>query len=61
MTSAPVAAIAGVSAAAAYLDAKYHITKDLRGIRGQKTNQRAFEKTGMPPVAVTPCVTQAGD
>ncbi|KAH7398706.1 hypothetical protein DE146DRAFT_655357 [Phaeosphaeria sp. MPI-PUGE-AT-0046c] len=44
--AAPVAgAIAGVSAAAAYIDAKYHISKDLRGIRGQRANQRALEKT----------------
>jgi hypothetical protein len=43
---APVAgaAIAGVTAAAAYIDAKYHITKDIQGIRGQKAAARALEK-----------------
>ncbi|KAH7090391.1 hypothetical protein FB567DRAFT_519706 [Paraphoma chrysanthemicola] len=42
----PVAgAIAGVSAAAAYIDAKYHFTKDISGIRGQRANQRSLEKT----------------
>lgn len=40
----PVAgAIAGVSAAAAYIDAKYHISKDLRAIRGGKAAQRTLE------------------
>lgn len=43
---APVAgaAIAGVTAAAAYLDAKYHISKDIAGIRGQKAAARGVEK-----------------
>lgn len=46
--AAPVAgAIAGLTAAAAYLDAKYHISKDIRSIRGQKASQRALERTGM--------------
>ncbi|CAO2650946.1 Nn.00g092430.m01.CDS01 [Neocucurbitaria sp. VM-36] len=45
MALAPVAgAIAGVSAAAAYLDAKYHISKDIRALRGQRAAQRALEK-----------------
>ena len=43
--SVPVAgAIAGATAAAAYVDAKFHITKDIKGIRGQKATARALEK-----------------
>lgn len=45
-------AIAGVSAAAAYLDAKYHITKDIKGIRGMKAAQRDLTKTGNTPTAL---------
>ncbi|KAL6153426.1 putative NRPS-like protein biosynthetic cluster [Exserohilum turcicum] len=45
MALAPVAgAIAGVTAAAAYIDAKYHVSKDLAAIRGQKAAVRAIEK-----------------
>lgn len=47
---APIAgAIAGVTAAAAYIDAKYHITKDISAIRGQKATQRALDKNAKPP------------
>ncbi|KAF2848776.1 fatty acid transporter-like protein [Plenodomus tracheiphilus IPT5] len=47
---APVAgAIAGVSAAAAYIEAKYHITKDIGAIRDQKAAQRALDKNAKPP------------
>ena len=41
----PVAgAIAGTAAAAAYIDAKYHLSKDIRGILGARANQKALEK-----------------
>ncbi|KAF2741172.1 acetyl-CoA synthetase-like protein [Polyplosphaeria fusca] len=41
--AAPVAAaVAGAGAAAAYLDARFHISKDLQSIRDQKANQREF-------------------
>ncbi|CAI6339528.1 unnamed protein product [Periconia digitata] len=41
----PIAgAIAGVSAAAAYLDAKFHIRKDLTSIRGEAATESAFVK-----------------
>lgn len=43
MAFVPVAgAIAGATAAAAYLDAKLHISKDIRGIRAVKANERDF-------------------
>jgi hypothetical protein len=41
-------AIAGVTAAAAYIDAKYHITKDLKGQRVLKAAARDLEKNGKP-------------
>jgi acyl-CoA synthetase (AMP-forming)/AMP-acid ligase II len=37
-------ALAGATAAAAYLDARFHLTKDIAGIRGQKAAQRAIDK-----------------
>ncbi|KAF1997860.1 acetyl-CoA synthetase-like protein [Amniculicola lignicola CBS 123094] len=45
---APVAAaaIAGTTAAAAYLNAKYHISKDIKVIRGQKATEREFARQG---------------
>ena len=39
-------AIAGVSAAAAYLDAKYHIRKDLADIREKRKIAKIAEKQG---------------
>lgn len=48
----PVAgAIAGATAAAAYLDAKFHIRKDLNALRGFNASQREFEAACMlaPP------------
>lgn len=43
----PVAgAIAGASAAAAYLDAKFHIRKDLHSIRSTWATEREFRKAG---------------
>jgi acyl-CoA synthetase (AMP-forming)/AMP-acid ligase II len=45
MALVPVAgAIAGTAAAAAYIDAKYHLSKDVRGILGARANQKALEK-----------------
>jgi hypothetical protein len=45
VSKAPVAgAIAGVTAAAAYIDAKYHITKDLKSQRVLKAAARDLEK-----------------
>ncbi|KAF2190471.1 acetyl-CoA synthetase-like protein [Zopfia rhizophila CBS 207.26] len=42
---APVAAaIAGTTAAAAYLDAKFHISKDISSIRGSKAAEQEFAK-----------------
>lgn len=41
----PIAgAIAGVSAAAAYLDAKYHLRQDIATIRGDTATEREFAK-----------------
>jgi hypothetical protein len=37
-----------VTAAAAYIDAKYHITKDLKGQRVLKAAARDLEKNGKP-------------
>ena len=45
ITTAGVA-IAGVSAAAAYLDAKYHIRKDLADIRERRKGQKIAQKLG---------------
>lgn len=43
--SVPIAgALAGATAAAAYLDAKFHISKDVRSILGQRAAQRALDK-----------------
>jgi hypothetical protein len=39
-------AIAGVSAAAAYLDAKYHIRKDLADIREKRKVAKIAQKQG---------------
>lgn len=49
-TTATGAAIAGISAAAAYLDAKYHIRKDLADIIERKKSQKIAQELG----AVTP-------
>jgi hypothetical protein len=44
-TTVPVAgAIAGASAAAAYLDAKFHIRKDIRSIRGEAATEKEFAR-----------------
>lgn len=48
-TSVPVAgAIAGATAAAAYLDARFHIRKDLHSIRNVKATERDFQRAGKP-------------
>jgi hypothetical protein len=50
----PVAgAIAGASVAAAYLDAKFHITKDISTIRGVSRQERDFAKAGECPATTT--------
>jgi hypothetical protein len=55
---APLAAgLAGATAAAAYIDAKFHISKDVSGIRAQRANARALEKTGTPSLHITPHTT----
>ncbi|KAH7122390.1 hypothetical protein B0J11DRAFT_531371 [Dendryphion nanum] len=45
MALVPIAgAIAGASAAAAYLDAKFHIKKDITTIRGNRATESAFQR-----------------
>ena len=47
---APVAAaVAGATAAAAYLDARYHIRQDLQTIRLGKKVEKEFRKAGEAP------------
>ncbi|KAF2017209.1 fatty acid transporter-like protein [Aaosphaeria arxii CBS 175.79] len=47
MDLVPVAgAIAGATAAAAYIDAKFHITKDLQAIRRGKASEKEFARQG---------------
>lgn len=47
LTAVPVAgAIAGATAAAAYLDAKFHLTQDIRTIRGTRATESSFAKAG---------------
>lgn len=45
--AAPVAAIAGVSALAAYVNGKYHITQDLRAERKKKRAGEWYDGLGM--------------
>ncbi|KAF2873267.1 hypothetical protein BDV95DRAFT_569267 [Massariosphaeria phaeospora] len=48
MALVPVAgAIAGATAAAAYLDARFHLRQDLRGIRSAKATERDFARPGV--------------
>ena len=51
------AAIAGTSAAAAYLDAKFHISKDVGTIGRLKAGEAAYVKAGTP----NPCDSASRD
>ncbi|KAF2263382.1 acetyl-CoA synthetase-like protein [Lojkania enalia] len=47
MALAPIAAgVAGATAAAAYLDAKFHLSKDIRALRNVQASERDFKKNG---------------
>lgn len=47
IASGAAAAITGITAAAAYLDAKYHIRKDLRGWYESYEVRKVGERAGM--------------
>ena len=44
----PLATAAGITAAGAYLNAKFHIRKDVSTLWNLKAGERAFAKNGIP-------------
>ena len=46
-TTATAAALAAVSGLAAYINGKYHIVKDLKGLRAKNEAAKYYAKLGM--------------
>ena len=58
--TAAAASVAAISGLAAYVNAKYHIAQDLRGLRFKKNAASYYEQLGMyPSDALTYVETQA--
>ena len=47
--TAAAASVAAISGLAAYVNAKYHIAQDLRGLRFKKNAASYYEQLGMLP------------